>query len=522
MKIQITHNQEKELDSQNVRHNFTINNEVQFYLTQIDNNLDIPRLSDGTGLYHFTDKDFKSKIVDMIRFDKKSDEFEVDSNQIIPIFQQQEGKTHVEAVGELNCFNVLNVQRVGIFRNKDLQLYLNFKNDENTNYTSDNSKSFQLSSGYIAKTLINKYMMDVIEKKVDMKTVAEQYMILKKTGKSYSGFSPFRDERTPSFHVYPESNRWHDYGASEGGNAITFLQKQHDYTYKQALETLYAWSKNQNFERKFEPLDIEPPKKYGEQALKEVLNLYSKVTDLSERVPSHKAYQYMQSRNFNRETCRDFDLSYVDRFVFPTLYECKGDTLEQLTEAGLVSKTEQGRNFVKLDGRVSIPIHNEKGELVAYNGRQIFENNKQPKYMLTTNSVIFKKSEVLFNFHRAKEYAQKENCLIITEGVFDVMRCHELGLKNSISLLGSAMSDNQLAQVKRLDVPIILALDNDAAGRKATMKISEKLAEANINYIIHEFTDGKDLDEVLQNDVEQSNLKKKIQQFNPKNIEVER
>lgn len=517
MKVKLKRATEKHFDDNgelnSVVHHFSLNDTVEFYLYQTKEGLDIPRTKGNQGIYQFLDTDFKSHVVNMIRSNESESEFDVQSDQIFTDFKPYKNHAYVEATGDLNCYNVLKIADATILRNKDSKLYLQFPKDEKKEFKTDKQYSFQFTSPYDAKKTINHYMMQQIDKRVDMKCLAENYVVLKKTGTSYSGISPFRSERTPSFHVFPKTNTWYDFGTNEGGNAINFLQKQHDYNFSEALECLYAWSKDEKFERKVElNVDVEK-RKYGEEAIKKALQFYQDITTLTTSTDSNAAIQYMKKRNISKETCNDFNLSLVDPSIAPKVYSTTGDVIGKFLEAGILFRKEDTSLWFKMEGRVGIPIHNPKGEIVGYNGRQIKENKHSPKYLLSSNSVVFKKSDVLFNYHRAEIEAKNKNCLIVTEGVFDVMRCHEVGIKNSVSLLGSSVSDTHIKLFKELNVPVVLALDNDVAGKKATEVISKRLEDEQIDFVIHNFESGKDLDEALQHNHESNKLIAKIKEF---------
>ncbi|MGL5383493.1 MAG: CHC2 zinc finger domain-containing protein [Culicoidibacterales bacterium] len=518
MKASVTRYTEKNFDElgnlHSIVHHFNLNDKVEFYLYQTSQGLDIPRTKGNIGIYQFLNSDFKSAIVDMIRNNTTEIEFEVELDQVVTDFKPYDKHAFVEATGDINCYNVLKISNAAILRNRDSKFYLKFPTDEKEQYKTDKHQSFQFSTPYLAKKVVNQFLIEQINTKLDMVALAETEIVLKKTGRSYCGISPFRDERTPSFHVYPETNTWYDYGASEGGNAITFLQKKYNYNFNQALECAYEYSKNSGFERKIE-LNVEVEKrKYDEVAIKDVLNIYQSATRLgSSEVPSHKAIKYMEQRNISKQTCDFFELSFLDGSVLPKIKDIP-DLIPKILESGLAHYREDGFVRFKMDERASFPIHNPEGEIVAYNGRQLVENKKTPKYLLTSNSIVFKKSDVLFNYHRAVDEAKKMNCLVVTEGVFDVMRCHDVGIKNSVSLLGSSISDKHIELFKNLNVPIVLALDNDEAGKKAIKTISERLKEEDIQFLVHEIQHGKDLDDALQDSEQLKSFTEMLSFFN--------
>ncbi|MGL4952699.1 MAG: CHC2 zinc finger domain-containing protein, partial [Culicoidibacterales bacterium] len=363
----------------------------------------------------------------------------------------------------------------------------------------------QIISAYEGKKIVNHYLIQDIEQKIDMKQIAEHYVVLRKTGRSYCGYSPFRSERTASFHVFPETNTWYDFGLSEGGNAISFIRKQHDFSFSQAVACLYQWSKQQQYQRTLQ-IKAEPiVQKYTKAELHAVLEFYQKVTQIDDVKLPEPMKLYLAKRRITSETAKVFNISYVDQEVSVQIHRNDGAIIEQLAEAGVLFRKSDGRIAFKMENRVAIPLHDEFGSVIGYNGR-VYDEQRQPKYLLTNTTSLFQKSSMLFNYHRAQHSAKERGNLIVTEGVFDVMRCHQQGFPQAVALLGSSLSTKQLELIKQLAVPVVLALDHDSAGEKATQRIGEQLAQAQITYDVFPLPIGQDLDQALQQSQVQQDL----------------
>lgn len=479
-----------------VLHRFTLNDQLTFSLIQDQRGLHIPRQQSGKGSYHFLQREFKDYLMTMIAQQQIQGTFPVAINYLQTHFQTPEKNEQLLAVGELNCYNLLKVPDVAIIQRGNQQLALQFTDNLRDEHGFEQSLAVRITSGYAAKTILNQFMLQEIQQKVDMKRVAEQYVQLKKTGRSYCGYSPFRSERTASFHVFPETNSWYDFGMNEGGDAVSFVRKKHEMGFSQAVHCLYEWSKTDDFQRKY-PLPEQKHSKYTQEQLLDTIAMYQRLSTLEKQQWPKVVEQYCQQRKFRQETWNEFQLSWLNADLLAKLSQAPEDTLERFDACGLVHRGTNHWLHFKLNNRIAIPLHNEDGQVVGYNGRSLQAGAIQAKYLLTHNSAICQKSQLLFNYHRAKTVAQQKNCIVLCEGAFDVMRCHEVGIENSVALLGSSLSETQLALLKKLEVPIVLALDNDEAGKKATMKIKEQLAAAGVRHESYDFTKHKDLDELL-------------------------
>lgn len=479
-----------------IQHRFFLDDVIAFSLFQTRSGLSVPRTELGKACFQFLDERFKQYLIQMIRNKESKGEFRTDNKEVVP-YLNSEGHQNVIAKGELDCYGLIKLFDITLLEKTPERVIATFQKKNINPFGFEQLPDNQIISAYESKKIVNRYLIQEIEQKIDMKQIAEQYVILRKTGRSYCGYSPFRSERTASFHVFPETNTWYDFGLSEGGNAISFIRKQHDFSFSQAVACLYKWSKQQPYQRTLRIKEEEIVRKYTKDELRAVLEFYQKVTEVDSSKLPEPVKLYLDKRRIASETAKVFNLSYVDQEVNTQIHRNDGAIIEQLAESGVLFRKSDGRIAFKMENRLAVPLHDEFGAVIGYNGRA-YDEQREPKYLLTNTTPLFQKSAILFNYHRAKQEVEERGNLIVTEGVFDVMRCHQQGFPQAVALLGSSVSTKQLELIKQLAVPVLLALDHDSAGEKAAQRIGEQLAQAQIKYEVFPLPIGQDLDQALQ------------------------
>lgn len=228
-------------------------------------------------------------------------------------------------------------------------------------------------------------------------------------------------------------------------------------------------------------------------------NLY-KINELAtqfyqEQLKSSKeAQDYLKQRYINDETIKNFRLGYApdENKLYIYLLE-QGYTMQEITETGLCTKSENGTYVDKFQNRLIFPIINAENEIVAFGARVL--NNDKPQYINTVDNDIYTKTNNLYGINIAKNYCN--DYLIIVEGYIDLVILYQTGIKNAVALLGTAITDEQIKLVKRYTNNIMLALDTDLAGKHATARAIEKLEMFNMNYAVIDYTGAKDPDEYI-------------------------
>lgn len=295
---------------------------------------------------------------------------------------------------------------------------------------------------------------------------------LRKSGKNYTGFCPFHEnKRTPAFVVFPDSGTWRCFGqCNEGGDIFKFVMKREGCDFPQALKSLAAKAGVE-----LEPLT--PQRKEEDehqekirQLLEETVLLYKHY--LTQNAMGKPALDYLTKRGLTMETIASFDLGYAPAGwdTLSTHFTSRGYSVDDLKEAGLLSENlEKERVYDRFRNRIMIPIRDAQGRMAGF-GARILDPNDVPKFLNSPQTVLFDKGRLLYGMDHARKSIREKDQAVIVEGYLDVIILHQAGFTNTVSPMGTALTEDQLRQLQRLTRKMILALDADAAGAKATMR----------------------------------------------------
>ncbi|HCW92338.1 MAG TPA: DNA primase [Flexistipes sinusarabici] len=311
-------------------------------------------------------------------------------------------------------------------------------------------------------------LLEEILERVDIAEYISQFVDLKKTGNSFKGLCPFHDERTPSFSVTPEKKLYHCFGCGAAGNVVGFAMKYHNLDFVDAMKMLCE-RYNIVFEKR------ERPKHYNE--IFEIHNelLIRSKQDLLANTGRH-ALEYMLKRGFDRQILDEYDIGYFPQ-NFDISFLRKKYSKNSLAATGLFYEYSGRLNF-KFAGRLSFPIKDTMGNVIAFSGRALKDDVK-PKYINSPTTDIFEKRKFLYNMDGAKSEMKKEKTGIVVEGYIDVMRCSQAGIKNTVSPMGTSFTKEQAALLKRYCDDVILVFDGDFAGKKAAYRSLETFIDIN-------------------------------------------
>ncbi len=315
-------------------------------------------------------------------------------------------------------------------------------------------------------------VVDEIKTRLDIVDIISEHVTLRKSGRNYVGFCPFHHNvRTPSFVVFPDSQRWHCFGAcSEGGDVFTFVMKREGLDFRTALEELARRA----------GVELRPRTPAQVQAEEEADRLRGALTaaaqyynHLLRHAPEAEAVRaYVTRRGMNDETIARFLLGYSlpgwDR-MRAYLTE-RGYTVEELVKAGLlVQREESGSTYDRFRDRLMIPICDVQGRVVGFGARTL-DPEGVPKYLNSPQTSLFDKSRTLFGLDLARKAIRREDRVVIVEGYMDVMQAQQAGFANVVAQMGTALTESQLKQLQRYTKRFVLALDPDTAGVQATLR----------------------------------------------------
>ena len=317
-----------------------------------------------------------------------------------------------------------------------------------------------------------------IKDRLDIVDVVSKHVILKKSGGNYWGCCPFHNEKTPSFSVSPAKQICKCFGCGEGGDVLSFLMKINNQSFaevvKEQAEILGIELPN-NFDKSKDNKDI---KEQIYSCMKDAAEFYKKT--LLENKTS-EAYQYLANRGITDENIETYRLGFA-----PNAYDALQKFLkvkhnEEIQEkAGLIIKRENGNGFIdRFRNRITIPIFDEKGNIVAFGARAI-EAGQNPKYLNSPETLVYNKSHVLYGLYHAKEAIKEKDSIVIMEGYFDVISAQVNGVKNAVGACGTALTDSHVKLISRYTQSrkIYLAFDTDKAGQMATKRGAEVIKEA--------------------------------------------
>ena len=314
-------------------------------------------------------------------------------------------------------------------------------------------------------------VVDEIKDRIDIVEIVGESVKLRKSGKSYTGFCPFHpNKRTPAFAVFPDSGTWRCFGAcNEGGDVFSFLMKKEGWDFK---ETLAYLAERTGVELR----PITPEQEAAEEEhvrLRELLE--TTVTffrhNLLHTPEGEPVLSYLESRGMTDATIEAFDLGYAPNTWEATMNHLqeRGYSVEDLQNAGMVSKRDEGGYYDRFRNRLMIPIRDVRGRMSGF-GARVMDPDAVPKYLNSPQTALFDKGRLLYGLDRARKDIRQKDQAVIVEGYMDVIGLHQAGFANAVSPMGTAITEHQLRLLKRYSRRMILALDADAAGSQATMR----------------------------------------------------
>ncbi|MBS1261489.1 MAG: DNA primase [Calditrichaeota bacterium] len=337
----------------------------------------------------------------------------------------------------------------------------------------------------------------------DIVEIVSEYVSLKKRGRvNWFGLSPFVDEKTPSFSVHEERQIFHDFSSGEGGNVFTFLMKMEGITFPEAVRRL-ADRAGIKVEEKRGPGAGETDEIYRANELAAKFYRHHLVEGAG--ADSIAAREYLERRGISREIAEKFRLGLApaewDSLL--KLARRRKHRDHVLVKAGLVRRSEKtGGHYDWFRGRLMFPIFNAGGRVVGFGGRIMEEDaeNPQPKYINTPETPVYHKGRLLYGLAQARGAIRQQGAGVFVEGYTDVLAMHEAGFDHAVAGLGTALTSEQAALVKRFAKRAVLLYDADAAGNIAANRGADVLAGSGLDVRIALLPPGEDPDSLLKSE----------------------
>jgi DNA primase len=310
--------------------------------------------------------------------------------------------------------------------------------------------------------------VEAVKAAAEILPLVEDHVRLRKAGGTYKGLCPFHQERTPSFTVTPARGTFKCFGCGEGGDAIAFVEKIEQVDFVGAIEKLA-----QRFNVQIEYEEISPEADRARKRKERLTQLMDRAAAFYEKLlwdseQGAFAREYLASRELGEEICRTFRLGFAPGG--PTLARRalqEGFTQEDLLAGGLVNR--RGNDY--FSRRIVFPLADARGGVRGFQARRLYDDDPlPPKYVNSPESELFKKGDLLYGLDTARQQIAKQDRAVIVEGNTDVLALRQAGFAPVVASMGTALTQNQLRELKRLTKRLFLCFDSDAAGQDATLR----------------------------------------------------
>ncbi|MBQ8168468.1 DNA primase [bacterium] len=322
-------------------------------------------------------------------------------------------------------------------------------------------------------------LISQIKDRLDIVDVVSQQVVLKKTGNHYWGLCPFHKEKTPSFSVNQQLGIYKCFGCGAGGDALSFIMKTRNIEFMDLIRDLA------------EEFGLEMPKNLkrneGSKDIKEQMTIataraaefyHDKLLKNSDKI-ADDVLKYLTKRGISKDIIKKFHLGLAPK-SYTVLYDelRKEFSNEILEKAGLIVMGKENKYIDRFRNRLIIPIQNEFGDFVAFGARAI-EEGQTPKYLNSSDSLIYNKSKLLYGLYTAKDAIKEQDSVVLMEGYFDVISAQAHGIENCVAACGTSLTSEHVKLLSRYTKSrkIYLSFDTDSAGQRATDRGAEIIKE---------------------------------------------
>lgn len=330
-----------------------------------------------------------------------------------------------------------------------------------------------------------------IQRKANIVDIIRDYVPLTQRGKNYFGICPFHDDHNPSMSVSPEKGVYKCFVCGNAGNVFNFVMEYEKVSFYESVKIVA--------DKIGVSIDISTSKKENtrKSPLYDIYNIsYKFYQNNLNTVYGKDAKKYLLNRKIDEDVIKNFNigLSLSDSELCNAL-KAKGFKDDDIVSSGVA--VQNGNNIYDIyKNRIMFPLYDLEGNVVGFSGR-IYNQKSESKYINTKETEIFKKGELLYNYHIAKKEARKEKNIIVVEGFMDVIRLSTIGIVNVVATMGTAVTKYQLNLIQKLAPNITLMFDGDKAGEKATNAFIELANGNDSNIKVVRLEDNLDPDEYI-------------------------
>ncbi len=342
---------------------------------------------------------------------------------------------------------------------------------------------------------------DKVREAVDFLELVQARTELRRAGPArYEGLCPFHDERSPSFGIDPAQKVYYCFGCQASGDVFTFVQETEGVDFKGALELL-AERYGVELEREAEnPRDAE--RRRRRERLLELLNRTTSYYEryLWESTEAKGAREYLMDRGLSEAILREFRVGFAPSAWDRVLLASRrgGFSEQELYDTGLAQRSkENGRPYDRFRSRIMFPLADVRGRVLGFGARAMREDQR-PKYLNTSDNDVYHKGRQLYGADLARQHATRAGNVVLCEGYTDVIAMHQAGLRNTVGLMGTALTGEQVGELSRMAQTVLLALDADGAGQEAMLKAFRLASKRDLELRVAVLPSGSDPAELIQ------------------------
>lgn len=326
--------------------------------------------------------------------------------------------------------------------------------------------------------MISATSIEALKARIDIIDIVGSYVELKKAGANYKAPCPFHDEKSASFVVSPQKQKYHCFGCGVDGNGIDFVMEYKKLTFAEAVEDI---ANDLNFTLQY---DNSGEAKKDYKKLMEFMNRHYQ---------SHRdnAVAYLLDRGISAESIETFEIGYAHNSSSQlTALNASHFLTAEAIECGILALDDQGKSYARLTERITFPIRNRSGKLIGFGGRIL--SGDRAKYINSPQTVLFDKSSQLYGYHLAAKAINDKGTITIVEGYLDVVMFHQAGIKTATATMGTALTEAHAKLIKKQNLRVLLCYDGDRAGIAAAFKAAKLLSAHSIYGGVVLFPEGKD------------------------------
>lgn len=348
--------------------------------------------------------------------------------------------------------------------------------------------------------MINPEDISNLRSRVPIEDIIGEYVTLKRAGTNLTGLCPFHDESTPSFSVSPDRGLFHCFGCQESGDTITFVRKIEDLSFVEAVQKIAdkAGIQLRYVEGSGASNTSSTKRKQLIEAHRKAVEIYQKALYNNPDAAPGKAY--LTERQFTEEHIEQFSIGYSPNewtFLVDELTKA-GFSHEVLIEAGLATRSKNNKVFDRFRNRLMWPIFSASGEPIGFGARRLTDDKTEAKWLNTSETPIYKKSEVLYGIHSARKPISSDKKIVIVEGYGDVMACHIAGIPHAVAASGTSFGEGHIRIIRRLfrdedfQGKIVFTFDGDEAGLTAARRAFPIINKIGAQALVAVAPDGMD------------------------------